>query len=432
MKKILQLFLILIISISLNAQQLKNVFVLSEGGFSSGTSVLSKLSLDNYLYTQYFFSLGLYPDGLVVENDNIYLVEQGNFGGVGKIYKIDSNGIIINSKEVGTNPYSLAIANEKIYITNGPTSSISVLNENDLSLVKDLSVGVYPQEIISYDGKIFVANNSLWGGNSDSTISVIDSEADEIIKTISVKLNPSSLAITNEGNLLVGCPSGVIYEIELTNFAKIDSFEIPEYGFGKDIFVDKKSDMIYFKSATNAIVGLNLNSRETEIALDDSTILNTYGYGFDYLSGNHYLTDAKNFASNGILKIYSNEGSIINSYETSIAPRRIAFQYDDKAVSVENEIINSEFKLEQNYPNPFNPSTTIKYSIPGNEKRETSKVKILIYDILGEEVATFVNQNQNHGTYEINFNASKLPSGIYYFKMQAGNFTSTKKMILMK
>ncbi|MFZ1288666.1 MAG: T9SS type A sorting domain-containing protein [Melioribacteraceae bacterium] len=437
MKKTIKAILIFIITITLNAQQLKSVFVLSEGGFSSGTSMLSKISLPNGEFSQNIFNpgnIGLYPDGLIVNNNEIYLVEQGSFGGSGKIYKLDSNGTIINSKEIGINPYSLAIANGKIYLTNGPTSSVSVINESDLNSVKEISVGVYPQEIISYDGKILVANNSLWGGDSDSTVTVIDSQTDEIVGTIIAKTNPSSLAITNIGNLLIGCPSGIIYEVELTNFTKVDSFTVTDYGFGKDIFVAKNNDMIYFKSTSNSIIRLNLSTKETTIAINDTNILYTYGYGYDYISGNHYLTDAKNFASNGSLNVYDNNGKILNTYETSTAPRRIAFQYDENTVSVDDKIIASEFKLDQNYPNPFNPSTKIKYTIPSNVASDfsLSKITLKVYDILGKEVATLVNQNQNPGTYEINFNASNLACGIYYYKLQAGNFVSTRKMMLLK
>jgi DNA-binding beta-propeller fold protein YncE len=123
-------------------------------------------------------------------------------------------------------------------------------------------------------------------------VTVIDSETDVVIDTITVKLNPSSLAITNDGNLLIGCPIGIIYEFELSEFSKIDSFEIAEVGFGKDIWVDKKSDMIYFTTWSNAIAGLNTATKESSIAVNDTTILFTYGYAFDYISGNHYLTDA--------------------------------------------------------------------------------------------------------------------------------------------
>lgn len=435
MKKILLILLFILLTINNNAQQLNGVYVLSEGGFSSGTSMLSKINSQNNEFTQNIFNdgdIGLYPDGLIVANENIYLLVQGSFGGSGKLYKLDTSGNVLLSKEVGTNPYSLAYSNNKIYITNGPASSVTVVNESDFTSVKEISVGVYPQEIIAYEGNIYVANNSLWGGDSDSTVTVINSETDEVINTITVKPDPSSLAISNEGDLLIGCPSGIIYEVELQSFAKVDSFEISDLGFGKDICVDKNSDMIYFKSMSNVIAGLNLSTGETEIAVEDNNILFTYGYGYDYISGNHYLTDAKDFSSNGALHIYNGEGVLLNSYETSIAPRRIAFEYGDNTVSVYNEKITSSFRLDQNYPNPFNPTTTIKYSIPSNVKGETSNVKLIIYDILGNEIKTLVNKDQAHGNYSVQFDAYKLSSGIYYYTLTVGNFIETKKMMLLK
>ncbi len=89
--------------------------------------------------------------------------------------------------------------------------------------------------------------------------------------------------------------------------------------------------------------------------------------------------------------------------------------------------IPKEYALAQNYPNPFNPSTNIKYSIP-----EASFVQLKVYDILGNEVATLVNEEQNIGNYNIEFNASALPSGVYFYRIQAGSFVDTKKMLLLK
>ncbi|GMU95361.1 T9SS type A sorting domain-containing protein [Ignavibacterium album] len=94
--------------------------------------------------------------------------------------------------------------------------------------------------------------------------------------------------------------------------------------------------------------------------------------------------------------------------------------------SVEDGIVNT-FDLAQNYPNPFNPSTNIKYSIA-----ERSNVTIKVYDMLGSEVATLVNQVQDAGTHNVVFNASNLASGMYVYTITAGNFTATKKMMLLK
>jgi hypothetical protein len=89
--------------------------------------------------------------------------------------------------------------------------------------------------------------------------------------------------------------------------------------------------------------------------------------------------------------------------------------------------IPAVYELNQNYPNPFNPATTIRYSIP-----QAGLVNVKIFNLLGQEVATLVNTQQVSGTYEVNFDASALASGIYFYSIDVNNFKATKKMILMK
>ncbi|PKL84172.1 MAG: hypothetical protein CVV24_01335 [Ignavibacteriae bacterium HGW-Ignavibacteriae-3] len=91
------------------------------------------------------------------------------------------------------------------------------------------------------------------------------------------------------------------------------------------------------------------------------------------------------------------------------------------------EGLPNSFALHQNYPNPFNPSTKIKYDLSSE-----SKVVIKIYDMLGRELEKLVDENQYAGIYSIEFNATKYSSGIYYYKLQAGNYTAVKKMLLIK
>ncbi|MBE2217805.1 MAG: T9SS type A sorting domain-containing protein [Ignavibacteria bacterium] len=93
---------------------------------------------------------------------------------------------------------------------------------------------------------------------------------------------------------------------------------------------------------------------------------------------------------------------------------------------ISNEV-PSAFGLEQNYPNPFNPSTTFKFNVPS-----ASNVSLKIYDMLGNEITTLVNENLQSGVYEVKFDASTLSSGVYFYSLNAGNFTATKKMMLVK
>lgn len=115
------------------------------------------------------------------------------------------------------------------------------------------------------------------------------------------------------------------------------------------------------------------------------------------------------------------------AYQNWTHSERYIYAYDN--LSSINPPTSGEltFQLFNNFPNPFNPSTIIKYQIP-----EYSNVQIKIYDVLGKEVAQLVNEEKIAGYHEVEFNGSHLASGVYFYRIQAGDFVETKKMILMK
>ena len=101
--------------------------------------------------------------------------------------------------------------------------------------------------------------------------------------------------------------------------------------------------------------------------------------------------------------------------------------------------IPSSFSLYQNYPNPFNPITKIKFNLTSDVKRQSSKVKIIIYNVLGREIQNLVNENLSPGSYEVEFNSGDLSSGIYFYKLwvstrsgEAEKFSDVKRMIVLK
>ncbi len=123
----------------------------------------------------------------------------------------------------------------------------------------------------------------------------------------------------------------------------------------------------------------------------------------------------------------------ISAGEVSLPPVSALILKDSITTSVnDNPIGTIDFELYQNYPNPFNPTTTIKYSIPVVGTAHELSVHLAVYDILGSKVATLVNRKQAPGNYSVQFNANNLPSGVYFYILRAGNFTATKKMILLK
>jgi hypothetical protein len=110
-------------------------------------------------------------------------------------------------------------------------------------------------------------------------------------------------------------------------------------------------------------------------------------------------------------------GCIVNTLCTTVGVNE-----DEGSMS-----IPEEYNLAQNYPNPFNPSTTIHFSVPSSEF-----VTLKVFDVIGNEVATLVNEEKPAGSYEVNFSASQLSSGIYFYKLQTSSFVETRKMILLK
>ncbi|RPI17290.1 MAG: T9SS C-terminal target domain-containing protein [Ignavibacteriae bacterium] len=110
------------------------------------------------------------------------------------------------------------------------------------------------------------------------------------------------------------------------------------------------------------------------------------------------------------------------------------YVYNLVAIGVNKQVnvIPKEFILYQNYPNPFNPTTKIKFDIASNVKSEMSNVKLIIYDVMGREITVLVNQKHNAGSYEVEWNASGYPSGIYFYTLTAGTFKAAKRMIIIK
>ncbi len=112
--------------------------------------------------------------------------------------------------------------------------------------------------------------------------------------------------------------------------------------------------------------------------------------------------------------LYSDSGKVLKIVDTQTGIGNIA-QLPEK------------FNLKQNYPNPFNPATKINYELP-----QRILVNLIVYDVTGKEISELVNREQNAGYYEINFNSTGLPSGVYYYRITAGEFTETKKMVILK
>ena len=127
---------------------------------------------------------------------------------------------------------------------------------------------------------------------------------------------------------------------------------------------------------------------------------------------------------------YSYKDRNLSTGNYSYRLKQIDFNGNFEYFNLQNEVnigIPSEFSLSQNYPNPFNPGTSIDFDLPVD-----SKTSINIFDLSGREVAKVINEFKTAGYYTVNFNASGLTSGVYFYRLTADNFSTTRKMLLVK
>jgi len=152
----------------------------------------------------------------------------------------------------------------------------------------------------------------------------------------------------------------------------------------------------------------------------DGTILRTIDGGTTWTSQSNGMSETLY----GVSFSDSDNGTAVGRFGRIVRTTNggITFVEED-----EIEEIPTDYTLSQNYPNPFNPTTTIKYSIA-----KSGLIILALYNLVGEEVSVLVSGQLNAGFYEIEFDATRLPSGIYFYRLQAGNFVETKKMVLMK
>ncbi len=223
-----------------------------------------------------------------------------------------------------------------------------------------------------------------------------------------------------------------------------------------------------FKRIAENVSGMDLNYFFSEWIYGENYPHYSYSWSSDEINSNNFevsinISQATNtnpvfftmpiqikiatVSGDTLLTVMNNQQQQQFKFNLTSQPTNFSFDPDNWIMksdsslntSVKGNINLVSFNLEQNYPNPFNPSTKIKYSIPVVETRHASSVQLKVYDILGNEVATLVNKQQQPGNYEVEFNSSAgtniyspLPSGIYFYQLKVGNYIQSKKMVLLK
>ena len=289
---------------------------------------------------------------------------------------ITSVDIIVNDTAkiatLTTAPYNFTWTNIQGGIYNITAVAMNSLGHSQISNVVKITVGKPPMVRLE-------AENATRHG---SGLTVVTDNTASNNKYVSIQTADTTVTITWK---LTSVPSAGNYPITL-------GFKLP-YGTPKDQYINVNGvrvDTVQFTAASSSLwydTTIYVN-----MVQDTNTIQMQLFWGWMYLD---YL-----------------------AVPTSL----ISTLVDGK-----NDNTPKSFTLQQNYPNPFNPSTTIRYSLP-----QSGQVKLIVYDVLGRQVATLIDEKKSAGVYNVSFNAARLTSGVYFYRLNIGAYTDTKKMILLK
>jgi hypothetical protein len=227
-----------------------------------------------------------------------------------------------------------------------------------------------------------------------------------------------------------------------------NAYNISSSGVVSSQFVGIGSDAIRGLGYVDALLPVELSSFTSVVygrnaELNWSTVTETNNSGFEIERSsvnNQYLNDWKKIGyvtgngTTGIVSDYSFTDRGINTGKYNYRLKQIDFNGNFEYHNLTGEVvigIPADFSISQNYPNPFNPSTKINYDLPVD-----GKVSIKLFDISGKELATLVNELKTAGYYTVSYNASGLPSGTYFYRINSesngNNYIATKKMVLLK
>jgi len=316
-----------------------------------------------------------------------------------------------------------------------------------------------PSTYDSYSSVTFDQNNKIWIGSNYGGLFEYENENFKHISNSEIMGSQvNKIFVDKNNNKWVGFVNSGISKFDGTTWTHFNSndglpgdniIDIAEDNLG-NIWVSiwtngiAKYDGSVWTSYTTANSGIPTNATRA-IACDynDAVWVGTEDSGLvKFEGGNWTVYNSLNspISTSATVTDIAIDGNNNKWIGTGINTGLFVYNENGVVVDVKDNTKKTElpnkFILSQNYPNPFNPSTKIKYSIPsivGNgHAHSTTNVILKIYDILGEEITTLVNKKQTPGNYEVKFNAGNLSSGLYFYRLKAGNFSKTNKMILLK
>lgn len=387
---------------------------------------LSYVNLENHSVNSNAATLGLYTNHVKIRGDKGYVVNSG----LNEIQIIDLHTVTTLNQiplGTGTNPYNLDFINDSLAVVSLLfTNQVAIVNVNNGQVLQYVAVGSGPEGVKYYHGKIYVTNTGFNGvGYDPGTVSVIDANTFAVVNTISVGINPQSVDVDPNGNMIVSCTGdyGSVYgQVDIVDFVSgtvINS--VPLNTFITSVFVNS-NNKIYISTFGFGVMVYNLTSQIFERS-ETNPLPGGPGCVFDN-QNNCYITD---FNVDSV-RAFSENHNRLSAYLVGDGPVSVDI-YDESFNSIGdyNSTLPDQMVLFQNYPNPFNPETQISFYLP-----KIGDIKLTIFNLLGQEIYS-VSKNIVEGGYNsIKFEGRNFSSGAYFYQLRSGENIEMKRMILIK
>lgn len=322
----------------------KGAFVLYEGMFGQPQSFdYGFINLENSTVNTNVFqnsnngaNLNSVPDGMITLGGYLFVTAQGNFGGQGTIYKIDAvTNSLMNSKNIGLNPYSLAgELNGNLYVTNTAGNYITVLDTSFNILQDNITVGSSPSEIVLYGDYLYIAKQSY---TSEYSLAVMNKNSYNVNK---IFFNTPPVCVEKGDNkIFVSTYTGKkIYTVNIQTNTVTDSIalNISEPAIGNIVSMNNDfllvmgvEDTSFASNIGKRIYKLNLQtgSVDTSFNIRYTGVNDTYGMGYNISTQQLYIANSKSGSANGEINVYDNNGILVKNYPDigGKFPKRIAF-----------------------------------------------------------------------------------------------------------
>lgn len=297
-----------------------------------------------------------------------------------------------------------------------------------------LNIGRYNHtSVLLNDGKVLVAGGATQITGSSRECEIFNPESNSWLLTTSMnegRSRLSSILLPNGNVLISGGDSVGVGVIPVKNSCEIFNTNSSEWSYAKSMLDRRSGHVIYFNTLLNQLLIFGgaafQDTDEDTWEIYDPIDLSPVKKGVFPVKKVNGASNSIKLNDERIALIGGEEFIIIDSMPVIWLSKRSHIL--SLVTSVENsESMPQDYHLFQNFPNPFNPITKISFYIPSN-----SKVTLEIYDILGRLIQVLVNSYQNFGYHEVEFNSEKISSGVYFYKITANNYTSIKKMLLIK